>query len=445
MKITSYIFIMVMLFCGACNKFVETRLPVNQIPATTVFSSDKSLESALSGAYGDIANVYESSTLNSMLFSDELSYLNASGQILDAQENTYTPVEDFTYFTNYYNCIYNDNAIIEALADPAPGLTPSVVKRVKGESLFLRAFAYFQLVNFYGGVPLVRTTDVQVSAYLGNAPVDSIYSNIISDLTESAGLLTDDYPTTDRIRANRQVANAFLAKAQLYRQHWAEAETAASTVIGSSLYGMNNDLSLVFANGSRETLWELWNENGYTSLAQTLIPYTNPTTVYYRIRPGLLSAFESGDGRKSVWTKAGEGSASSDFYPYKYRSTPSGGSTEYLIFMRLAEQYLIRAEARAQQDHIPEGLEDLNEVRHRAGLPDATAASKEELLGKIMQERRIELAFEDCSRWFDLNRTGQTAAVLKPIKSGFMDRAVLLPFPDAILSFNKNLQQNKGY
>lgn len=445
MKITSYIFILVMLFCGACNKFVETKLPVNQIPAATVFSTDKSVESALLGAYGNIANVYEATVQESMLFADELTMLNASGQGLDAQENTYTPVEDFQFFTNYYNCIYNDNAIIEALADPAPGLTPAVVKRVKGESLFLRGFAYFQLVNFYGGVPLVKTTDVQVSAYLGNAPVDSIYNSIISDMTAAAGLLTDDYPTTDRIRANRQVVNAFLAKVQLNRKNWAAAETAASAVIASPLYEMNNDLSAVFINGSSETLWELWNQNGYTTLAQTLIPYTDPTTVYYRIRPGLLDAFENNDGRKDTWIKAGEGAGASDYYPYKYKSTPNGGDQEYLIFMRLAEQYLIRAEARAQQDHVSDGLDDLNEVRHRAGLPDATAATKEELLDKIMQERRIELAFEGCNRWFDLNRTGQTAAVLKPIKTGFLDRAVLLPFPDAILSFNKNLKQNKGY
>ena len=123
----------------------------------------------------------------------------------------------------------------------------------------------------------------------------------------------------------------------------------------------------------------------------------------------------------------------------------TGDSTEYEVMFRLAEQYLIRAEARAQQNNIAGSLADVNVVRARAKAGVLFATSQDDMLSKIENERRMELMTEEGLRWFDLNRTGKTYAELFPLKPTFTARAVLLPYTTEILLANPFLIQNSGY
>ena len=108
--------------------------------------------------------------------------------------------------------------------------------------------------------------------------------------------------------------------------------------------------------------------------------------------------------------------------------------------LRLAEQYLIRAEARARQAKIPEAIADLNAVRARAGVGATTATTAAQLLLAIENERRVEFAFE-ADRWFDLVRTGRAGDVL-----GVTDqRRWLFPIPFNDLVADPDLVQNPGY
>ena len=140
--------------------------------------------------------------------------------------------------------------------------------------------------------------------------------------------------------------------------------------------------------------------------------------------------------------------ASGTWYrPYKYKQTAATESSqEYTIILRLEEQYLIRAEARTFNGDNAGAQQDLNITRNRAGLPNTTATTQDELKAAILQERRLEFFTEQSHRWFDLKRTGNAASVLSPIKPGWQNRDILFPLPEAELLLNENLlPQNAGY
>ena len=132
-------------------------------------------------------------------------------------------------------------------------------------------------------------------------------------------------------------------------------------------------------------------------------------------------------------------------YPTKYRSLAASANAEYFTVLRLAEQYLIRAEARAQQNNVSGAREDLFAVRQRAGLGATPANNKDALLLAVERERRIELNSEMGHRWFDLKRTGRINTVLSTVKANWNAEAALYPVPADQRSRNGNLTQNPGY
>jgi hypothetical protein len=162
----------------------------------------------------------------------------------------------------------------------------------------------------------------------------------------------------------------------------------------------------------------------------------------------LLAAFETGDLRKVNWVKSVTISTLTYHYPYKYKfSLLSGAVEECNVVLRLAEQYLVRAEALARQNKIAEAVNDINSVRMRAGLAaKETTISSEQCLQAIEQERRIELFAEWGHRWLDLKRTNRADIVLAPTKSKWSKDDTLYPIPTS--EFNKNPRlgdQNPGY
>jgi hypothetical protein len=161
----------------------------------------------------------------------------------------------------------------------------------------------------------------------------------------------------------------------------------------------------------------------------------------------LVQSFTADDLRLSNWAKSVTDGTSVWYHAFKYKQqdyTPV--SVEYSIIFRLAEQYLIRAEARANQGDLIGAKEDLDKIRNRAGLKNTTAASKEEILQAILLERKLELFTEHGHRFFDLKRFGKLDSELSPVKTGWKTTAKLFPLPQSELSANPNLQpQNPGY
>ena len=160
-----------------------------------------------------------------------------------------------------------------------------------------------------------------------------------------------------------------------------------------------------------------------------------------------MSAFTVGDLRKIWWTKAVTNGITTWFHAYKYNQYQNTTtSQEYSIVLRLAEPYLIRAEAKAHLNDAIGAAQDLNAVRNQAGLGNTTATSTDQILDAIAEERRLEFFTEFGHRFFDLKRTHMLAAVLSGVKLGWDAKDQLWPIPATELLVNPNLQpQNSGY
>jgi len=165
-----------------------------------------------------------------------------------------------------------------------------------------------------------------------------------------------------------------------------------------------------------------------------------------------MTSFETGDQRKVHWVKSVTPSPGTNtyYYAFKYKIGYTNTPTqEYPMILRVAEQYLIRAEARTQQGNISGAQSDLNFVRKRAGLSNTTASDQTSLRAAIMQERRVELFTEWGNRWLDLKRSGTVDAVMGPTcsqKGGTWDsRWQWYPIPLNDIQYGVNIAQNSGY
>ena len=119
----------------------------------------------------------------------------------------------------------------------------------------MRAFTYFYLINVFGDVPLVTTTDYRTNSTMPRTPVADVYTQIMIDLQGAQQLLPGNYAqwSNERIRPVRHAATALLARVALYRQNWQQAESYADQVIGeSTLYQVQSDLNTVFLKNNSE-------------------------------------------------------------------------------------------------------------------------------------------------------------------------------------------------
>lgn len=458
-KIYLYILLVPVLAMAACNKYVDTPVPQNELISEKVFETDKTATAAVTGIYSEMnsLNYYFANSLINFLpamSADELYYYTTFANFDVFKNNSLLPSTQYvsTMWQQPYYYIYNANACIEGLSS-ATRLTESVRKQLLGEAYFIRAFLHFYLVNLYGHIPLITSTDYLSNTSRPQDPVDTVYKSVISDLQQAKALMGDDYPTGSRVRPNKAAATAMLARVYLYRKQWNLAEQEATEVINNSRYRLLKELNTVFLANSSEAIWQLQPVNTAagrnTWEGFTATPATATGTGLYRLDSFLVRSFEAGDARLANWAVTRTLTSGAVYYiPYKYRvRTNTAGVTEYSMVMRFAEQYLVRAEARAQQDKLSDARADLDTLRSRAKLPYLnTSLDKPSLLLAVEQERRVELFTEWGHRWFDLKRTGRSEAVLKPRKKDFWQATdTLFPIPADAIRTNVKLDQNDGY
>jgi hypothetical protein len=382
-----------------------------------------------------------------------ITYEELAGNSYDATNSTIS-----TLFTDFYGGIYKANSIIEGATNGS--LTASLRVRLLAEAKFLRAYCYFYLVNLFGEVPLVLETDVNVTAKLPRVSVASVYAQIIKDLTDAKADLLTDYSNsaTFRYGPNKYAAAALLARVYLYTGDYAQVESQATEVIGKTdLYELIPSTSMatgVFTRNSKEAIFQfmawLTSTNTFTAEGSGFIPPATATVAPYELTESLVNDFETGDLRRTNWVKDVTITGVLYHIPYKYKNTMSVTTVtpgEYPTILRLAEQYLIRAEARARiGDDLDGALADLNAIRTRAGLAESTTTDASVLLTEIAEEKRKELFLELGHRWFDLKRTGDADAVLGLEKDTWLPTAALYPIPQAAVDANSNLlPNNPGY
>jgi hypothetical protein len=464
---------------SSCKKFVEVKAPDTSVNDENIYTSDATAIAALTGIYAQMSSNVRGTfggttgiSLTTALSADELTLASVvTNEALNVgYKNQLRTGPNDSYGTQFwvggFSYIFMCNAAIEGLNKSA-SLTPMIKSQLLGEAKFLRAFFFFYLVNFYGDAPLVLITNPNVNGTLSRSSKEQVYAQIIDDLKEVQNMLGPSFldatllrSTSERVRPTKWAATALLARTYLYMGQYSNAEAEANKIISHTVSFSLSLLNAVFLKNSSEAIWQLQpvdagrnTEDAMTFILPSTGPNASVNPVY--LSRQVLGAFEAGDGRRKAggWVDSVNVGGTTYFYPAKYRATTISGSsfTEYLMMFRLAEQYLIRAEARAQLNNIQGAKDDLNVIRTRAGLPTTNANDQPSLLNAILKERQTELFTELGHRWLDLKRTGkvdEVMTIVTPLKgnpTGWKSWQQLYPIPFNDIQLNPNLVQNGGY
>lgn len=466
-KQNAWIYILTTLLLSGCEKIVGIDAPRNELIKATIFEDDETAKSALVALYYQLEETgFASGSLSGVHYyggfsADELSYIGniSNTTVVEIQTNTISPSNDAVanYWSHAFKVIYHANALLESLTESG-GLSKDLRHRIRGESLFVRAFTHFYLVNLFGDIPYIRTTNYKINSQVNRVPTKEIFQLIKSDLLEAKDLLKKDYTESanERIFATRPAAESLLSRLYLYDGDWINAELMSTSLIeNDELFNLVN-LEDVFKANSKEAIWQLKPRNGRaTKEGSNFIPHPSrfQYTKYAELSDEVLSSFESEDARYKEWVGEFIDENGVKFhFPFKYKigGTNNPPFSEYSMVFRLAEQFLIRAEARAHLDKLSEAISDIDVIRARAKLPLIREINpqitKDELFFIIERERRVELLAESGHRWFDLKRTGRAQEVLSRHKVRWRKEALLFPIPENELLVNHNLfPQNPGY
>lgn len=448
MKAAKYNLILISALLLSCKGFLEIEPPKTSLISLSAFHDNETATSAMLGIYAAMAGSgYAGGSATSIsslagLSADELDNYNPTYQeFYDNQLSNINSTLRSLYLLPYQH-IFATNAILEGL-NAANTITPSVKAQLQGEAYFVRAFIYFYLTEIFGQIPLQLTTDYRISKYTTLSNPEQVYQQIITDLRTAESLLKDSYPTNERVRPNLSTAQALLARVYLYQEDWINAEKYASLVIGKTATYKLPAPEIAFLKESKEAIWQLFPSVGANTREGNLFILTT-TPINVALNSDFVqNGFETGDKRKTAWIRNYTNSIGSWYYPFKYRVKSSSTITEYSIVLRLAEQYLIRAEARVQQNKLETAIDDLDKIRLRAALPLIKDTNPDinltELLTIILKERKAELFSEWGHRWLDLKRVGKADAVLHPLKPDWQDSDEFYPLPADEINRNPNI------
>ena len=454
-KITQGKFVLAgLLFCNllcGCEDFLDVDVPKDQIDREMVFNDEKLSVAALTNCYNLLlSGGFLSGKTNGIGFlmgcyTDELQVTNPNSIFY---KNFYegsvsasnSAINDL--WSNSYKQIFTVNNILEGVRS-STALSDETKNQIIGEALALRGIIHFYLCQTFGNIPYVTTTDYVINKQIGKQDVESVMIMAVNDLKEAENLLTDKYPSAERIRVNKSVVQAFLSRMYLYQENWSMAKFYADQVISKPEYELDS-LQYIFLKESKSAIWQLKPElNGKnTDAANSFIFQTVPAPVV-QLSNHLLSAFKLGDLRKQEWVRFVKSDAA---HVFKYKlNTTTATSKEYLVVIRLEEMYLISSEASARLGDIEDCYQKLNILRNRAGLPSLPIASEQIALSDLLSERRVELFCEFGHRFYDLKRTGKLSE-LQNLKVNWQPYFNLLPLPENELLLNANLlPQNQGY
>ncbi|MCB0638174.1 MAG: RagB/SusD family nutrient uptake outer membrane protein [Lewinella sp.] len=395
-------------------------------------------------------------------------------------------LDDFTFSTSniaplgiwngYYTGVFRANLAIEKIPDI--DMDVNLRDRLVAENKFLRAYFYFNLVRWYGDVPLI-TEPFPEDFSIPRAPAADVYAQIIQDLEDAAATLPATYGAGDVGRATSGAAKGLLAKVYLTLKDFDKVEQLTGEIITSTRYSLYPSYSELFteaAENSSESLFEVQNaafeEGGAGSQyneVQGVRGTPNLGWGFNRPSNDLVAAYETGDPRREatilyVGEVLPDGSDIVQDNPnvigerYNQKAwVPehpggNGNGPGNIRILRYADVLLMAAEALNENDQPSLALGYLNEVRRRARgsnpnvLPDITVTDKTQLRQIIWHERRVELALEQ-QRWFDLLRQGRAATVMQALGKDFVTgKHELFPIPQQEIDLSAGvLMQNPGY
>lgn len=428
----------------SCSDFLDQK-PDNYISDAAVIQSLSSAKAALNGAYHDLASSsyyggqYFDAGVN--LAADNVTWTGSLNYYYDFDTHQYSAENQLLSYAWYaiYATVNQTNQVIDKVTVLNDG-SESERRRIIAEATVIRSLAFFDLARTWGNIPVVKQATSSPTQFDGvkQTKAKDVYQLVVDDVL---AIYNDLSESSDRVHVTRSAADAFLARVYLYLEQWDKAEQYASKVIDNGNYALGTIQDLIDNKETAESIWEL----AYSS------SFTNQQSTYWR-SPDQGGRHEWGPSKELVQlladpTVGGDRKAfyqdfSSAQVPDYFVGTLYHRSTldDDVIIFRLAEQYLIRAEARANQQNVSGALSDLNIIRRRANISEIVdVASTQELLNLIADERRVELALEP-HRWFDLIRTGKAESVL-----GIKTYQTIFPIPYNDIQADKDLVQNDNY
>lgn len=396
----------------SCESFLDVT-PKQSLDADQAIQTEQDLRNAINGCYDVFQNLNYGRY--ALLIFLELASDNAhnTGTIIEyGPVNNNNVLENNPVITSLWRTIYNGiNRVNTALyyLDKL-GLDDDKAQAYGAELRFIRAWHYYHLALIFKDVPL-RTEPTLGLANI-NMPA-SPQADILDFVKTELEFAKDRITQTSPKRANKSAAKALLARLHLFLDNHTQAIEYSTDVINNSGRMLADSYEALFTpDVSVESIFEIdYTAQDENRLAQYFFP--SSLAGRYEVAPteGFIDAFADNDARRAVTID----DSGANPYCIKYSDIASGTDNVYLF--RLAEMYLIRAEAKALSNgDISEILSDINMIRNRAMLEDASTDNHNDLLLIIENERRFEFAFEG-HRWFDLIRTGRAIDLLETVTS----------------------------
>lgn len=498
MKKISYISIILFaIILASCNNDLNLK-PISSATSLAFYQTQNDFLQGVNAVYNSL-RAYPDRQLNlSETRSDNIyAVLNSGVRNIAPINNFSNTLAGSNYITEAwdadFNGIFKANTLLYQLKENGDVISDADLKtRFEAEVRFLRAFYYFDLVRWFGKVPIAdHPLSATESLSIKRNPVDEVYDFIIADLKFAVSNLPESY-TSDIGRATKYAAEGILAEVYMARSgptygiegpglgldEWSDALTLLDDIIQNTQYGFLSSYKNIFSysnEGNPEVIFDVQYVPEADPSTGATFPWTLVPDDYFEsigehaqgglsIRPvsnSLLSSYEPNDNRKAFsihltgYDFNGAEETQSFFKKYldttQVPSNPSDWSVNFIVLrytdvlMRKAECILHGASGtQSEIDAI------VNQVRQRAGLDPVSHVT----LAELMEERRREFAGEGI-RWHDLVRSGMVDAVMKSWIvaddvqhkiNAFQNNYIIYPIPQAELDTKPGLYtQNQGY
>ena len=479
--------IMMLLVLSSCGDDFVERDPVYAIDSESYFNSADDYNNALIAAYDLLQSTYLNVMLGEIASDNTLAGGESPTDVIGIQQiddMIQTPVN--AQLKNIWDWMYAGVNRANYIIEFKDKTDFEGKNQILAEAYFLRAYYNFELVKWFGPIPIKENSRFEVGDELTipRSPVSEVYALIESDLQYAVENLAETPPQVGR--AGKNAARALLGKAYLYQDKFPEAAAVLDQVIDSGQYSLVDDYGQIFEsegeNGT-ESVFEIQYTDaegagfeclqcsegniavGFNGIRNYNGPVFDSGFSFNIPTAGAYNAYEVGDNRRDVaildivaWAADtgatyGEGNEHTGYYNRKYIARKGDANigdqnltnpNNYRV-LRFADVFLMAAEANSRG-----GIDEnkartyLNRVRRRAfGDTDHDiSASGSALTDFILAERRLELMGEG-QRFFDLVRTGKAQGIIPGFKA---DKNEVFPIPFEEIQFsNGNWEQNKGY
>lgn len=454
-RLLRYSLVLVMTVLASCQDVLEPK-PVDLLVDDLVLNEPNDVQPVRIGLYSAFRGMASANIIAGDFTAD---YIQANGTFTDyiqfgTKQITASNGTVDALWASIYNTIYVANFIIERLP-LISGVSDATKKSVLAEARFLRGWANFIGAYTYGDIPKVTSTDQAANTTIARTAKADILATVLADyqaaLTDLPNVASSGTATTNAAYLNKINCQAAIARYYLYQKNWAQAEALASVVINSGIYTMQTNFADVVtkdftAESILEVGYNLTDDPGTSSTGlNNLLVGRREVIPSNQLITTLISP-EAGTRTQTITFNAQQQRGSDNGWTVRKYGTASEDNNN-IVLIRLAEMYLIRAEARAQQGKLTGttgAVADLNVLRTRAKAPAITLTAQADILLAVERERVYELAFEG-QRWYDLVRTGRAQAVMSAFSPNWDKHLELWPIPQREIQQNSALTQNPGY